>query len=151
VRPRQGRTPGRGGVRGIAQLIVPEPGRFRGAAEEARRQAGRAAVRPASQERPVLGGAGVMRLRFVSRTRASRRTTNSVEARREPHPVTAPSLAEWTVRAYFASTPRSARIAGFFHAARRRPSSASSRATLSVLLVASMVTVSPSLSRASGP
>ena len=51
---------------------------------------------------------------------------HKLRSRKRRHVVTAPSDAERTVRAYFASTPRFTRGSGFFHAARRFASSASS-------------------------
>src|SRR5207244_9402458 len=56
----------------------------------------------------ILGVLGVLAVQFFS-----------------GHPVTAPSLAECTVFAYFASTPRFSRGGGFTHAARRFAHSAS--------------------------
>src|SRR5262249_20419453 len=66
-------------------------------------------------------------------------------------PVTAPSLAECTVRAYLASTPPSTRNGGFFHEAFGLDHSASERFASAHLASASMVTWSPSFKSAIGP
>src|SRR5207302_7368883 len=67
------------------------------------------------------------------------------------HDVVAPSDADVTVFAYFASTPRFSRGGGCFHAALRFASSCSLRATDNSFLSASIVTTSPFFKRAIGP
>src|SRR5207237_430350 len=69
----------------------------------------------------------------------------------EHYPVTAPSEADRTVRAYLARTPRFSRGAGRVKALRRRSHSSAARSAERSLRSASIVTMSPSLSKASGP